>query len=115
MQRRYTWTMAVAVEEVRQKLAEAKVSAVEAKREVQGPLEGARWWLLFGLLLLVILIAGRPATDDDPVVQRLSQAPEDDEGRDAAEDETAARGKAGYLRGEHGVPWEKLRDELGRS
>jgi hypothetical protein len=107
--------MAVAVEEVRQKLAEAKVSAAEAKREVQGPLEGARWWLLFGLLVLVILIAGRPTADDDPVVRRLAEAPEDDEGRDPAEDEAAARGKAEYLRGERGVAWEKLRDELGRS
>lgn len=38
---RYTGTaMAVAVQEVRQKLAEAKVSMVEAKREVQGPSKG---------------------------------------------------------------------------
>jgi hypothetical protein len=34
---------------------------------------------------------------------------------DPAEDEAAARGKAEYLRGERGVSWEKLRDELGRS
>lgn len=67
---------------------------------------------MLGLLVVLIFLAGNP---DDPVVRRLARAPEDDEARDPSEDKAAARGKAEYLRGERGVPWEKLGDEMGRS
>lgn len=97
----------VAVDTMRHKLAEAKASAVEARRDAVGALAKTEWVVFFVFLLIVLAIAQRLPAREDPVLRRLAQAPEDDEGRDPAEEAAVSRARA-----EPSTPWPQAKQEL---
>jgi hypothetical protein len=98
--------MAVAAPDVRLSLVAVRQSARAAGRVATGLPERAGWVLLLIVVGLAIYVASRIPVND-PVTERLSQIPPDDEGSDAEEDAEVARARA-----EVSIPWDDAKRTL---
>lgn len=98
--------MAVAVEEIREKVAELKASTERARQQAHGPSEQVGLWLVVLVVMLLAIIL-KTLPEDDPVLRRLEQAPQDDEALDAEEEAVVAQ-----ARQEPSIPWEEAKRRL---
>jgi hypothetical protein len=98
--------MAVAAPDIRQTLVAVRQSARAAEHVAKGLPERAGWLILFILVGVAVYVVSRIPVRD-PVLERLDQAPPDDEGSDPEEEAAVARART-----EVGVPWEQAKREL---
>ena len=96
---------------VREQLVVARQTARAAQRVAQGVGEKTAVLLVLAVIAIAIVVASRlpRSPEEDPVLRRLAQAPEDDEGPDSAEEAAVAR-----ARGEASVPWAQAKQELAQ-
>jgi hypothetical protein len=96
---------------VREQLIVARQTARAAQRIAQGVGEKTALVLVLAVIAVAIVVASRlpRAPEQDPVLRRLTDVPEDDEGPDAAEEAAVQRARA-----EASTPWPQARQELAQ-